>query len=105
MVPGPASGIRSFTRPGSALSDLEVDFDVTVAPLEPAFPSAAPVYFSFHLVTLRPSSLPVLARFGDVVTAYHPDVPRTPQSSPRLPGPRDHHYLAVDVHGGTPYSD
>ena len=61
-------------RLGSALADLEVDFDVTVERLETAIRFDVPVYFDFDQDNLRPQDLPVLARFGDVVTAYYPDV-------------------------------
>ena len=61
-------------RLGSALADLEVDFDVTVQRLETAIRFDVPVYFDFDQDNLRPQDLPVLARFGDVVTAYYPDV-------------------------------
>ena len=61
-------------RLGSALADLESDFDVTVQRLETAIRFDVPVYFDFDQDNLRPEDLPVLARFGDVVTAYYPDV-------------------------------
>ena len=62
-------------RLGSALTDLEVDFDVTVERLETAIRFDVPVYFDFDQDNLRPQDLPVLARFGDVVTAYLPGRP------------------------------
>ena len=61
-------------RLGSALADLESDFDVTVQRLETAIRFEVPVYFDFDQDNLRLEDLPVLARFGDVVTEYYPDV-------------------------------
>ena len=57
-----------------ALSDLEGEFDVTVERLETAIRFDVPVYFNFDRANLRPEDIPVLARFGDVVTEYYPDV-------------------------------
>ena len=57
-----------------ALSDLEGDFNVTVERLETAIRFDVPVHFDFDRDELRPEDLPVLARFGDVVTEYYPDV-------------------------------
>ena len=57
-----------------ALSDLEGEFDVTVERLETAIRFDVPVYFDFDRDELRPEDLPVLARFGDVVSEYYPDV-------------------------------
>ncbi len=57
-----------------ALSDLVGEFDVTVERLETAIRFDVPVYFDFDRDNLRPEDLPVLARFGDVVTKYYPDV-------------------------------
>jgi peptidoglycan-associated lipoprotein len=57
-----------------ALSELEDDFDVTVERLETAIRFDVPVYFDFDRDELRPEDLPVLARFGDVVSEYYPDV-------------------------------
>ena len=56
------------------LSDLEDEFDVTVERLETAIRFDVPVYFDFDRNELRPVDLPVLARFGDVVSEYYPDV-------------------------------
>ena len=61
-------------RLSDALSDLEGEFDVTVERLETAIRFDVPVYFDFDRDNLRPEDLPVLARFGDVVTEYYPDV-------------------------------
>ena len=58
----------------NGLEDLADEFDVTVARLETAIRVDVPVYFDFDRVNLRPEDLPVLARFGDVVTEYYPDV-------------------------------
>ncbi len=58
----------------SALSDLEGEFDVTVERLGTAIRFAVPVYFDFDRDDLRPEDLPVLARFGDVVSEYYRDV-------------------------------
>ena len=57
----------------SALSDLEGEFEVTVERLETAIRFDVPVYFNFDRAELRPEDLPVLARFGDVVSEYYPD--------------------------------
>ena len=57
-----------------ALSDLEGEFDVTVERLETAIRFDVPVYFAFDRDELRPEDLPVLARFGDVVSEYYPEV-------------------------------
>ncbi len=57
-----------------ALSDLEGEFDVTVERLETAIRFDVPVYFAFDRADLRPEDLPVLARFGDVVSEYYRDV-------------------------------
>jgi peptidoglycan-associated lipoprotein len=57
-----------------ALSDLEGEFDVTVQRFETAIRFDVPVYFDFDRDDLRPEDLPVLARFGDVVAEYYPDV-------------------------------
>ncbi len=57
-----------------ALSDLEGEFDVTVERLETAIRFDVPVYFNFDRANLRAEDIPVLARFGDVVTEYYPDV-------------------------------
>jgi peptidoglycan-associated lipoprotein len=57
-----------------ALGDLEDEFDVTVERFETAIRFDVPVYFDFDRDNLRPEDLPVLARFGDVVTEYYPDV-------------------------------
>jgi len=54
----------------NALSDLEGEFDVTVERLGAAIRFDVPVYFDFDRDNLRPEDLPVLARFGDVVTEY-----------------------------------
>ncbi len=58
----------------NALSDLEGEFDVTVERFETAIRFDVPVYFDFDQDALRPEDLPVLARFGDVVSEYYPDV-------------------------------
>ncbi len=58
----------------NGLEDLADEFDVTVARLETAIRFDVPVYFDFDRDDLRPEDLPVLARFGDVVTEYYPDV-------------------------------
>ena len=58
----------------NALSDLEGEFDVTVERLGAAIRFDVPVYFDFDRDELRPEDLPVLARFGDVVSQYYPDV-------------------------------
>jgi len=57
-----------------ALSDLEGEFDVTVERFATAIRFDIPVYFAFDRDELRPEDLPVLARFGDVVSEYYPDV-------------------------------
>jgi peptidoglycan-associated lipoprotein len=57
-----------------ALTDLEGEFDVTVQRLETAIRFDVPVYFDFDRDELRPEDLPVLARFGDVVSEYYPNV-------------------------------
>ena len=57
-----------------ALSALEGEFDVTVQRLGSAIRFDVPVYFDFDQDDLRPEDLPVLARFGDVVSEYYPDV-------------------------------
>ncbi len=57
-----------------ALSDLEGEFDVTVERFATAIRFDVPVYFDFDQDELRPEDLPVLARFGDVVSEYYPDV-------------------------------
>ncbi len=57
-----------------ALSGLEGEFDVTVERLETAIRFDVPVYFDFDRDELRPEDLPVLTRFGDVVSEYYPDV-------------------------------
>ena len=57
-----------------ALSDLEGEFDVTVERFATAIRFDVPVYFDFDRDELRPEDLPVLARFGDVVTEYYRDV-------------------------------
>ena len=56
------------------LSNLEDEFDVTIERLEAAIRFDIPVYFAFDRDELRPEDLPVLARFGDVVSEYYPDV-------------------------------
>ena len=58
----------------NGLSNLEDEFDVTVERLETAIRFDVPVYFGFDRDELRPEDLPVLARFGDVVSEYYPDV-------------------------------
>ena len=58
----------------NGLEDLADEFDVTVQRLETAIRFDVPVYFDFDRDNLRPEDLPVLARFGDVVTACYPDV-------------------------------
>ena len=58
----------------NALSDLEGEFDVTVERLETAIRFDVPVYFDFDRDELRPQDLPVLVRFGDVVSEYYRDV-------------------------------
>ena len=58
----------------NGLEDLADEFDVTVQRLETAIRFDVPVYFDFDRDNLRPEDLPVLARFGDVVTEYYPDV-------------------------------
>lgn len=57
-----------------ALTDLEGEFDVSVERFETAIRFDVPVYFDFDQDELRPEDLPVLARFGDVVSEYYPDV-------------------------------
>ena len=57
-----------------ALSDLEGEFDVTVERLETAIRFDIPVYFAFDQDELRAEDLPVLARFGDVVSEFYSDV-------------------------------
>ena len=57
-----------------ALSDLEGEFDVTVERFATAIRFDVPVYFDFDRDELRPEDLPVLERFGDVVSEYYPDV-------------------------------
>lgn len=57
-----------------ALSNLEGEFDVTVERLETAIRFNVPVFFDFDQDNLRPQDLPVLARFGDVVAEYYPEV-------------------------------
>ena len=61
-------------RLSNGLEDLADEFDVTVQRLETAIRFDVPVYFDFDQDNLRPEDLPVLARFGDVVTEYYPDV-------------------------------
>ena len=61
-------------RLGQGLSNLEDEFDVTIERLEAAIRFDMPVYFAFDRDELRPEDLPVLARFGDVVSEYYPDV-------------------------------
>ncbi len=56
------------------LSALQGEFDVTVERLETAIRFNVPVYFDFDRDELRPEDLPVLERFGDVVSEYYPDV-------------------------------
>lgn len=56
------------------LSALEGEFDVTVERLEAAIRFNIPVFFDFDQDNLRPEDLPVLARFGDVVAEYYPEV-------------------------------
>ena len=58
----------------NALSDLEREFDVTVERLETAIRFNVPVYFDFDQDALRSEDLPVLVRFGDVVSEYYRDV-------------------------------
>ncbi len=58
----------------NALSDLEREFDVTVERLETAIRFHVPVYFDFDRDEPRSEDLPVLARFGDVVSEYYRDV-------------------------------
>ncbi len=58
----------------NALSDLEGEFDVTVERLETAIRFDVPVYFDFDRDELRAEDLPVLVRFGDVVSEYYRDV-------------------------------
>lgn len=78
MDRGTAAQMAAFSarldRLTNALTDLEVDFDVTVERLEAAIRFDVPVHFAFDQATLRPEDLPVLALFGDVVGAYYPDV-------------------------------
>ncbi len=57
-----------------ALSNLEGEFEVTVERLETAIRFNVPVFFGFDQDNLRPEDLPVLARFGDVVAEYYPEV-------------------------------
>lgn len=61
-------------RLSDGLSDLAGEFDVTVERLESAIRFDVPVYFDFDRDELRPQDLPVLARFGDVVLEYYPEV-------------------------------
>ena len=61
-------------RLSNALEDLEDEFDVTVDRLQTAIRFNVPVHFDFDRDNLRPEDLPVLARFGDVVTEYYPNV-------------------------------
>ncbi len=56
------------------LEDLKDEFDGTVVRLETAIRFDVPVHFDFDRDNLRPEDLPVLARFGDVVTEYYPEV-------------------------------
>jgi peptidoglycan-associated lipoprotein len=58
----------------NGLSYLEGEFDVTVQRLETAIRFDVPVYFDFDRDELRPQDLPVLVRFGDVVSEYYRDV-------------------------------
>ena len=57
-----------------ALAVLESEFAVTVERLETAIRFNVPVYFEFDSDDLRPEDVPVLARFGDVVSEFYPDV-------------------------------
>ena len=57
-----------------ALAVLASEFAVTVERLETAIRFNVPVYFEFDSDDLRPEDVPVLARFGDVVSEFYPDV-------------------------------
>ena len=69
------------------LSNLEDEFDVTIERLEAAIRFDIPVYFAFDRDELRPQDLPVLARFGDVVSEYYPDVCSPSRASRTVRGP------------------
>ena len=57
-----------------ALAVLESEFAVTVERLETAIRFNVPVYFEFDSDDLRPEDVAVLARFGDIVSEFYPDV-------------------------------
>ncbi len=57
-----------------ALSILELEFDVAVEVFASAIRFHVPVYFGFGRDDLRMEDLPVLARFGEVVGEFYPDV-------------------------------
>ena len=74
----------------AALSDLEGQFDVTIERLEAAIRFDVPVHFAFDRDELRPEDLPVLARFGDVVSQYYPDALLTVEGFTDRSGSREY---------------
>ncbi len=56
-----------------ALALLQLEFDVSVELFESSIRFALPVYFEFGDADLRPQDIPVLVRFGDIVSEFYPD--------------------------------